>query len=85
MSEICRGSFIRRWAKFEHTCCKKSRYARYGEGEAVVERELINTDVESIESVGAIGAVFEQVFFALCELFAGFVFTEAVAASAYSG
>ena len=46
---------------------KKSciRYARYGEGEAVVERELFATDVEGIERVGAVGAVFEQVFFGL--------------------
>ncbi len=47
-----------------------------------MEREFFGADVEGIEGVGA---VFEQVFFALCELFAGFVFTETVAASAYSG
>ena len=42
-------------------------------------RELLTADVESIEGIGAVGAVFEQVFFGLGELFAGFVFTEAVA------
>ena len=42
---------------------KTSRYTRHGEGEAIVIREFLGTDVESIESVGAVGAVFEQVFF----------------------
>ncbi len=30
-----------------------------------MEREFFTADVEGIESVGAVGAVFEQVFFAL--------------------
>ena len=42
---------------------KTSRYTRHGEGEAIVIREFLGTDVESIESVSAVGAVFEQVFF----------------------
>ena len=46
-----------------------------------MEREFFATDVESIESIGAIGSVFEQVFFALGKFFAGFVFAEAVATS----
>ena len=33
------------------------------ERERVVEREFLATDVESIESIGAVGAVFEEVFF----------------------
>ena len=45
-------------------------------------RELLATDVESIESIGAVGAVFEQVFLGLGELFARFVFAEAVATAA---
>lgn len=44
-------------------------------------REFLGTDVEGIESVGAFGAVFEQVFFELGEFFAGFVFAEAVASA----
>ncbi|MDD6228595.1 MAG: hypothetical protein PUA94_06175 [Bacteroidales bacterium] len=32
---------------------------------SVVEREFFAADVEGIESVGAVGAVFEQVFFGL--------------------
>ena len=44
-----------------------------------MERELFATDVESIESVGAVGAVFEQVFFALGKFLAGLILAEAVA------
>ncbi len=51
----------------------------------LLEGEFSAADVEGIEGVGAVGAVFEQVFFGFGELFAGFVFTEAVAPSAYSG
>ena len=36
----------------------------------VVNGELLATNVEGIESVGAVGAVFKQVFFRLSELFA---------------
>ena len=36
---------------------KTSRYARHGEGEAIVIREFLGTDVECIESVGAVGAM----------------------------
>ena len=48
-------------------------------------RELLATDVERIESVCAVGAVFEEVFFALGKFFAAFVFAEAVAAAAHAG
>ncbi len=37
-------------------------------------REFFATDVEGIESVGAVGAVFEQVFLRFGEFFAGFIF-----------
>ncbi len=42
-------------------------------------REFFAADVEGIESVGAVGAVFEQVFFALGKFLAGLIFAEAVA------
>ena len=44
-----------------------------------MEREFLAADVEGIESVGAVGAVLEQVFFATGELLAGFILAEAVA------
>ena len=47
--------------------------------------EFFATDVESIERIGTVGSVFEQVFFALGKFSAGFVFAEAVAPAAYSG
>lgn len=47
--------------------------------EGIVEWELFATDVESIEGIGAVGSVFEQIFFALGELFAGLVLAEVVA------
>ena len=50
-----------------------------------MEREFLAADVESIESVGAVGAVFEEVFFGLGKFFAAFVFAEAVAAAAHAG
>lgn len=34
-------------------------------------REFLTADTEDIESIGAVGAVFEQVFLGLGELFAG--------------
>ena len=47
-----------------------------------MERKLFAADVEGIESIGAVGAVFEEVFFGFGELFAGLVFAEAVASAA---
>ena len=44
-----------------------------------MERELFAADVESIESIGAVGAVFEQVFLRLGKFLARLVFLEAVA------
>ena len=50
----------------------------------VVDWGLFATDVEGVESVGVVGAVFEQVFFWFGELFAWLVLAEAVAPSAHS-
>ena len=47
--------------------------------------EFFSSDVESIEGIGAVGAVSEEGFFALGEFFAGFVFAKAVATTADSG
>ncbi len=66
---------------------KKNNYhdtpdtARHGEGKSIVVREIFAIDVEGIESVGAVGAVFEQVFFTLGKFLAGLVFAEAVASA----
>lgn len=58
---------------------KKSRNARHGKGEGVVEREFLRADVEGIESIGAVGAMFEEVFFGLGKFLAGLILAEAVA------
>ena len=50
-----------------------------------MERKFFAADVECIESVGAVGAVFEEVFFALGKFLSAFVFAEAVAAAAHAG
>ena len=50
-----------------------------------MERKFLAADVESIKSVGAVGAVFEEVFFRFGKFFAAFVFAEAVAAAAHAG
>ena len=47
--------------------------------------KFLRSDVESIKSVGAVGAVFEEVFFRFGKFFAAFVFAETVAAAAYAG
>lgn len=52
----------------------RSRHAK-----RIVEGEFFTADVESIEGVGAVGAMFEQVFLALGKFLTGFVFLEAVA------
>ena len=50
-----------------------------------MDGEFLATDVEGVEGIGAVGAVFEEVFFGLGEFFPGFVLAEAVAAAAYAG
>ena len=47
--------------------------------------EFLATDVESIECIGAVGAVFEQVFFGLSEFFTAFVLAEAIAPASDPG
>ena len=61
------------------------RYSRHGEGESVVVWELLAADIEGIESVGAVGAVFEQVFLGFGEFLPGFVLAESQTATAHSG
>ena len=46
--------------------------------------ELLAADIEGVEGIGAIGAVFEKVFFGLRLLFHGLVFAEAVATTFHS-
>lgn len=62
-----------------------SNHAACGERKRVVVRELLAAGVESVEGIGAVGAVFEEVFFGLGKFLAGLVFVEAVASSAYTG
>ena len=47
--------------------------------------EFLTAYVEGIECICAVGAVFEEVFFALGKFLAAFVLSEAVAATAYAG
>lgn len=46
--------------------------------------ELLAADIERVEGIGAVGAVFEKVFFGLRLLFHGLVLAEAVASSLHS-
>ena len=50
----------------------------------VVNGELLATDIEGVESVGTVGAVFEEVFLGFGEFLARLVLAEAVAPSAHS-
>ena len=49
-----------------------------------MDGEFLATDIEGVESVGTVGAVFEEVFLGFGELLAWLVPTEAVATSAAS-
>ena len=60
-------------------CFTTSNDPRGGERKGVVVWEFFASDIEGIESVGAVGAVFEQVFLGFGELFAGLILAEAVA------
>ena len=42
-------------------------------------RKLLCPDIQRIKRIGAVGAVFEQVFFRLVQFLTAFVFTEAIA------
>ncbi len=46
--------------------------------------EFLGSDVEGVEGIGAVGAVFEEVFLGLRGFLHGLVFSEAVAASFYA-
>ena len=46
--------------------------------------ELLAADVEGVEGIGAVGAVFEEVFFGLRLLLHGLVLAEAVTSSLHS-
>ena len=46
--------------------------------------ELLAADIERVESIGAVGTVFEKVFFGLQLLLHRLVFAEAVAPSLHS-
>ena len=48
----------------------------------ISDRKILATDIEGIESVGASGAVFEEVFLGFGEFLARLVLAEAVAPSA---
>ena len=48
-------------------------------------REFLAAYVKSVEGIGAVGAVFEQIFLGLGELFARLILAEAVAAIADTG
>ena len=50
----------------------------------ISDRKILATDIEGIESVGADGAVFEEVILGFGELLACLVLAEAVAPSAHS-
>ena len=66
-------------------CENFSQNARNIHAESVSIRKFLAADVECIESVGAVGAVFEEVFFRFGKFLAAFVFAEAVAAAAHAG
>ena len=63
----------------------KSNNARYIDRESVTIWKFFAADVESIESVCAVGAVFEEVFFTLGKFLAAFVLAETVATAAHAG
>ena len=63
----------------------KSNYTRNIDRESVSIWKFLAADVESIESVCAVCAVFEEVFFRFGKFFAAFVLAETIAASAHAG
>ena len=48
-------------------------------------REFLAADIEGVEGIGAVGAVFQQILFGLRLLLHGLVFAEAVAPSLHTG
>ena len=63
----------------------KSNHPRNINRKSVAVWKFLTAYVECIERVGAVGAVFEEVFFTLGKFFAAFVFAETVAAAAHAG
>ena len=48
----------------------RQHHSTYSYTHYIMYREFLATDIEGVESVGAVGAVFEEVFFALGEFLA---------------
>ena len=63
----------------------KLKYSANIHAESVAVREFLAADVECIERICAVGAVFEEVFFALGKFLAAFVLAKTVAAAAHAG
>ena len=63
----------------------KSNNPRNIDRESVSIRKFLATDVERVEGICAVGAVFEEVFFALGKFLAAFVLSETVATAAHAG
>ena len=63
----------------------KSNNARNIDRKRVTIRKFFRSDVERIERVSAVGAVFEEVFFRFGKFFSAFVLAETVAAAAHAG
>lgn len=78
---VCEGKIIQRIAQKYRN---KSNNARNIDRESVTIWKFLAADVERIESVGAVGAVFEEVFFRFGKFLAAFVFSETVAAAAHA-
>ena len=62
-----------------------SNHPRNIDREGITVWELLAADVERIEGICAVGAVFEEVFFRFCKFLAAFVLAEAVATAAHAG
>ena len=77
----CEGKIIQRIAQK----ILVSDYPRDIDREGITVWKFLATDIQSVESIGAVCAVFKEVFFCLGEFFAAFVFSEAVATAAHAG
>ena len=61
---------------------KKLQNSTHWERKTITVREFLTADVERIESVGAVRAVFEQIFLGLRKFLTALVFLETVTSSA---
>ena len=59
--------------------CAILEHTAAGQSESVAVRKFFRSDVESVESIGSISAVLEQIFFGLGKFFAAFLLSEAIA------